>query len=419
MPAIIENDDEKWQGVPDPPGGYTPPSNVETSSGTATSTPNDVVNTGKFTGIGGQPELWRIGEPPYTFVMVYYAPGDFDPPIATMWEVPDEETLLAFGGGKRPIVDKFVTQAEIDSAGAIMMGSTDLIPEAELDPWTGFKARIDRAAKVQPWLADPEVYALIGAAYVEGRALEDWELFDTEWYRSRNDREKAWAEISLANPSEAESMQEQDKLKVRMMFEAIGAAGNSDELIEYMATRYTTGQWNDTHLTAQIEAVSSGWGTLDEDLNEWMKESGSTGIQTIDRQDEIRSMFSKWLGPAYPPNDALVKEWATKLRNNASGDEQLTAYLKGQRSALYPEYENPDLTYEDIAAPWRSVMSRMWGETPDETGGTFQQLVKMNDLGGAEKLLRTEGRAAGNSTVMKEYSKSMQAASGGSVRRAL
>jgi hypothetical protein len=61
----------------------------------------------------------------------------------------------------------------------------------------------------------------------------------------------------------------------------------------------------------------------------------------------------------------------------------------------------------------------MWGETPDETTGTFQSLVKMNDLGAAEQLLRTKGREDGNSTVMKEYSRSMQAASGGSVRRAL
>ena len=278
---------------------------------------------------------------------------------------------------------------------------------------------MERASKTQPWLLDPEVYAIIGAAYIEGRELQEWELDDTDWSRSRNAGQKAWQKMFWADPATAEQKLMDDQTQVRAMFESIGAAGNDPALIEFMAQQFSIGNWSDRQLAAQVEAVTSGWGEVDESLKAWLTENDVTGVGTVDKTDEIRAMFNRWLGPAYPPSDAQVSEWATKLRNNASADEELTASLKAQRMSLYPSYENENLTYEDIASPWRSVVQQMWGETADETDSMFQDIVRMNDLTEAQRLLRRVGLNTGNEKVVMDAALSVNASTGGSVRRAL
>lgn len=405
----------------DRPKATDPPQTVQTVSVAPppAAAPVTETDTGpgddRFYGLGGNPDLWKVGDEYY---IVHYAPG-FEPPIPIVWRVPDEETLKAFGGGSIPKVDKKLTTAQAESAGWVQMGTTDQLPDSEDNPWVGFKDRIDRASRVQPWLTDPDVYAVVAAAYAEGRPVEDWEMEATAWWQARNDREREWARISMADPKTAEQMLATNQIKVSTMFEAIGAAGNDPALLEYMATKYTTGQWDETMLARQVEAVTSGWGELDQGLADWMAGEDIEGISTIDKQEDVRNLFLRWLGPQYAPDDPLVQEWATRIRNDASGDEALTEYLRGQRMALYSEYDNENLTYEDIASPWRSVVSRMWGETADETDPMFDKIVRMNDLAGAEKLLRTEGRKRGNQTVMEDYTRAVSTSTGGSVRRAV
>lgn len=426
MPPIIENEDEKWQGVQDPydhrPPSQAPPTNSAPSaspSSPATDGAGDLDST--FTGIPGDPEIWYNSDNGAWYA-VYYAPGDFDPPIATLWRVKDDETLKAltgFDSTDTGQADKKVTNADLEATGSILFGTTDEIPEAEGDPWTGFKERMERASKTQPWLNDPEVYAIIGAAYIEGRELQEWELDDTEWSRSRNAAQKSWQKMYWADPATAEQKIMDDQTQVRAMFESIGAAGNDEAMVEFMALQYSIGNWSDKQLSAQIEAVTSGWGEIDGDLAAWLVDNDVTAQQTIDKTDDVRALFNRWLGPAYPPSNEQVREWATKIRNNASADEELTASLKAQRMALFPEYANENLTYEDIASPWRSVVQQMWGETADETASMFQDIIRMNDLTEAQRTLRRVGLDDGNKKVVMDAAMSVNAATGGSVRRAI
>ena len=186
-----------------------------------------------------------------------------------------------------------------------------------------------------------------------------------------------------------------------------------------MANQYTIGNWSDQKLAQQIEAVTSGWGTLDSGLDAWMKDSKVSSVESIDKSEEVRALFDRWLGPAYPPTDAQVKEWTTKLRNDPSANEQLVGTLRGQRLALFPSYQDESLTYEDIASPWRSVVNQVWGETADETSATFQEIVGMNNKLEAEQLLRRKGFEEGKEKVILDASSALNNAVGGSVRRAL
>jgi hypothetical protein len=429
MPPIIENEDEKFDYRPPAPDPYDhrPPSQAPPTYSASSPPPSSPSGDeagdreATYAGIPGDPEVW-YNTNTGAWYAVYYAPGDFDPPIAILWRVKDDETLKAitgFDSTDTGQADKKVTNADLEATGSVLFGTTDEIPEADGDPWTGFKERMERASKTQPWLNDPEVYAIIGAAYIEGRELQEWELDDTEWSRSRNAAQKTWQKMYWSDPATAEQKLMDDQTQVRAMFETIGAAGNDPALIEFMAQQYSIGNWSDRQLAAQVEAVTSGWGEVDESLKSWLTDNDVVGVGTIDKTDEIRATFNRWLGPAYPPTDAQVREWATKLRNNASADEELTAALKAQRMSLYPEYANENLTYEDIASPWRSVVQQMWGETADETGSMFQDIVRMNDLTQAQRTLRQVGLDEGNNKVVQAAALSVNAATGGSVRRAI
>ena len=133
---------------------------------------------------------------------------------------------------------------------------------------------------------------------------------------------------------------------------------------------------------------------------------GDQGIEIGDPAKgvtDVKAQWAKWLGPAYPPSDAQVAEWSSKLREGGEGaQDQLSEYLRSQRVAMYPGYENDALTYEDIAAPWRGFATNAWGQTIDESSDTFQQLVKMNDTVEGGKLLRKEGMEQGIGKVKED-----------------
>ena len=68
-------------------------------------------------------------------------------------------------------------------------------------------------------------------------------------------------------------------------------------------------------------------------------------------------------------SDAEVSQKAGRLRNDTDYEAALIEQLKNNRLGLFPKYTNPELTYEDIARPWRNLTTSVWGEAADETQG--------------------------------------------------
>ncbi len=221
--------------------------------------------------------------------------------------------------------------------------------------------------------------------------------------------------LAAANPSQAETKIEDDQSLVRSLFDGIGAEGTDAALIDYMAKQFSIGVWSQTYLTEQVEAAISGNYDMDTELTNFIEDGGIELVSTKQQQESVRSLWNDWLGPAYQPSEAEIEKWATVLRKSGDGREELISMLRGQRMALYSEYEDPNLTYRDIAAPWKNVVFNTLGETADETSEMFQSIIRMNDYGEANKVLRRKGLDEGNDKVWADAT----SATGSSVRRAI
>jgi hypothetical protein len=178
------------------------------------------------------------------------------------------------------------------------------------------------------------------------------------------------------------------------MFRQLGVEGVGDEVLEFLATKFSHGTWSQSHLQEQVWVMTGSPSSepLNADLRAFLESGDHTVPQAQFMDTDVKSLFDTWLGPAFPPTDNQVKEWAAKMRRSPEQTrDELTEYLRKQRVALFPGYADDSLTYEDIAAPWRSFQQQMWGQTIDETDPTFLEVVKLNDANEAGKLLRREG----------------------------
>ena len=351
----------------------------------------------RYTGLPGKPEIWKKGKNWYA---VYYIPGT-EPPIPIIYKIPTWDEVKSFFGGKTPVADRNVTDADIKASGGIMMGTTDNIPEEDGDPWAGFLERMDRAAETQPWLEDPEVFALHASAWLEGREVEQWELEGTSWWQSQNERQRDWAWTVMRDPEEAKTRMEDRNSAVALALAELGIVLD-EKVVSYIASQVEMGHWSVAKGLEQINAIAGGSNSryeLDTGLADVI--GGATVASSTMGTQNVIDLYLEWLGPAMGQvSEAEAAKWATKIRE--LGDvarEELIAQLKQSRLALFPEYTDESMTYRQIAAPWKNFASNIWGQTIDESSDMFLQILRANDSGEAGKILRREGLDQGISKV--------------------
>lgn len=348
----------------------------------------------RFNGLPGKPDIWKNSSTNEWYA-VYYVPGS-RPPLPMLYHVPSNDDLDSFfGEGKDHKPDKILNDKAITSTGATVWGSTDMIPEQEGDPWSGFLDRMERAKDVQPWLEDPEVFALQSSAWLEGRAPERWEYEQTEWWQARSAAEQEWLWLTARSPEEANKKAESDYIAVYDRFRAIGVASPADEVVDYMAIRFSTGAWSESMLEEQMTALFGGDTAvnLDAGLGNLAREHDLTVADPTLHTNRVKDLFKEWLGPKFPPSDQQIQKWSQALRDDEeAGFDTLNQHLRAQRLALYPDYKDETLSYDDIASPWRGFYTQAWGtETADETSDEFQKLIKLNDTEEAGKYMRQKG----------------------------
>ena len=110
-----------------------------------------------------------------------------------------------------------------------------------------------------------------------------------------------------------------------------------------------------------------------------------------------------------------IAEWAGILRNDPDGSAKLEKMLSEQRLQLFPNYTDPQATYDDIASIWRNVWYNLWGEQPNEKDPLFIDVVKDNDLTTATQTLLKEGLTRGIDDVVNRTLSDMLTAFGGNV----
>ena len=100
------------------------------------------------------------------------------------------------------------------------------------------------------------------------------------------------------------------------------------------------------------------------------------------------------------------------MRDDPDYEDALINSLKQSRLAAFSNYTNPELTYEDIARPWRNLTTSVWGQNADETQGWWQEMVKSNDYTTAQATLRERGLENNIAQVNIEATEALQQALG-------
>jgi len=402
------------------PSGSSPPP-VITDQASVQSIPTSDVNVE-----GGTPfEVWHNsdGETFLVWMTPALEDGDADLPVA--YRIPDAESfkdLFGAGATLQSIASTTTVRPFDLNSGVVVLGTTDLIPDpraTDMDGLDMFMELYEKRAGVEPWLRDPEVMALIiGAELVEGRAVTDAEWQQTEWWQTHSAAERSWLELVNGDPAQAQQALEDQRTNAEQLLRNAGVNNPDSALVNFIADKVTMGSWSATYANQQVTKLSDPFapGDLDGELRAFGQVD-----RTQAEEDTVRNLITEWLGPRL--SNGWSQEWVEQqaglIRNDPDHIQVLTDRLQRQRLAMFPEYTDPTLSYEDIAGPWRQVVSQEWGEIPDEVNDwVFSRVLQLNDLGEAQKLLRTEGLSRNNFQVTQNALEGLAATMGGPVRRA-
>ena len=397
-------------------GSFPPPQTVADSvgapGGQATSGAPGGSNADTLADMPGDHEIWKVDG---VLFLVWFVPGT-EPPMPIMYEVTDDVEIGTVN------VDKTMSGAEADAAGALLMGSARVLDRADQHPIENFLDTFEAQLNTRPWLSDPEILSKLFGAYLEGRPLTEAELQDTEWFRTHNTQQRQWLIMTNTDPATANQMMADQNILTRNALIAAGIDEPPEGLIEIIAANLLQGNWTPDYTNDQIARLADPFapGELDDLITSWINEFDFTPDTTAQFEQDVRDMVSRWLGPSFATgwSDENIAAWAGEFRNNPDAQDELRASLSAQRMALFPGYTNENLTYEDIAAPWRAFYFNQWGQAPDEADDTlFSQIVNLNDAGAAGQLLRTEGLARGNPTTTLNAIKAFSQGLGGPVVR--
>lgn len=364
--------------------------------------------------------LWNVDGQNY---IVYEVPGSDGElyegnPVYMAYELKDNDLVnagLLTQGETAPQPNATMDQAFFNSI-AIVTGNTDQLTALIDNPFASFVETVGEQSQVAPWITDPEMISLIAEAAVEGREVSDAEWQTTNWYQTHNESEREWLRTYYADPSTATQLTTDSQISVANFLQAAGVSNAPEALINWVAGKFVSGQWSETYTGEQISLFADPYATgkRDASFENYLSSTALTGVdRTTEREREVRELYGKWLGPTLGNlNDNEVAEIAGRLRDDPEYQDQLVQSLKQSRLAAFGAYTNPELTYEDIARPWRNLTTSVWGQTADETQGWWQEMVKSNDFAQAQNTLREKGLEQDVTQVTQDATQALQQALG-------
>lgn len=346
----------------------------------------------KYQGVPGQSELWKVGTKTY---LTYKVPKST---LVIGFQIHDKSQIQdLFGPGATIRYDREIDEAQAKKAGLLHVGTREQLRIEDEHPWRTFEEAFRTEVQTNPAYKDPKFLALVAAAALQGRSPTVSELQTTDWYRKANDAQRSWQVLKLSDPASANEFRQENRDKVANLFAEYGSWDTPADLVNRVADYFTNGAFNETEVRRQIRGIvdpQSGI-AVHGSLTNFIAENELSVNTTQQHEQDVLELVRTWLGPSHGWTDAQVKSWAGRFRSNPGARDSLISELGKQRLALYPEHENPDLSYEDIAAPWRGFFMSEWGQVPDETDGLFSQIVRLNDAGTARQVLIREGLKRG------------------------
>ena len=357
-------------------------------------------------------EYWNVDG---NYYIVYFIPGTGTP---IYYDTSLDDLKNIFGPVEFPGVEATIkTPTSQQWNKAIRFGdSLELykpdIYNPEQSPWVSFVDTLAKEAKIRPWLNDEEMVLLLAEATIEGRTVTDAEWQSTNWWRTHTQAERDWLLLAQSSstdfsgdlPADAQRKIDDDKLAIKNLMQQSGIANPSDELVNWVAQKFTTGLWSETYTSDQITILADPTmeAEIDSDLNNFITSGEIDYDTTRAGESQVKRLVKEYLGPVFGGNiaDSQINKWASMIRNDPDAEINIKDTLLNMKKGLFPGF-NDELTYEEIAAPWRGFSTNTWGGTVDETSTLFQDIVKSNDVAKATTLLYNAGLKDGGSEKIK------------------
>ena len=218
-------------------------------------------------------EYWNVDG---NYYIVYYIPGT-GTPIYYDTSLQDLENI--FGPVEFPGVQESIKSPTSEQwNSAIRFGdSLELadpnIYNPEQSPWVSFVDTVAKESKIRPWLADEEMVLLLAEATLEGRTVTDAEWQSTEWWRTHTQEERDWLLLAQSGTTDftgvltadAQRKIEDDRLAIENLMVQSGISNPSEELVNWVSEKFTTGLWSEAYTSDQITILSDP--TLEADMD--------------------------------------------------------------------------------------------------------------------------------------------------------
>jgi peptidoglycan hydrolase-like protein with peptidoglycan-binding domain len=376
-------------------------------------------------------ELWYNSETKQWMVVqvmpgIKMPDGSTSDVVYTSWVVESDEDLEAvIGPDATPTAKKVVTDDDLTKLGVVDFGGIDELRDwggLEGDPFATYVEDMATLAITRPWVLDPDYAALAIMAVMEredGQLTLD-EIQTTKWYQGASDTERHWMEVSNGDPATAARWESDSKEATAEMLRMAGIDNVPQGVSDWMSMQVVHGTWTQEHLKLQIKGLADPYSDIavDASLMQEVSDADWSPDQTRAKEDDVRGLLNKWLGPVYGGwSEGAVAGKAGDLRNDPDAELEFIESLKDRRMAMYPGHEDRNVSYQDLARPWKTFQQRSWGtEAVDETDPLFSQLIKNNDAGINGALLTKEGLKRNNTQVINDTQAAMEQAWGGAVR---
>ena len=285
--------------------------------------------------------------------------------------------------------------------------------QSGLTPWEGFVDYLDKEAELRPWLEDEEMVFLLAEATLEGRVVTDAEWKTTNWWRTSTQGQRDWLLLSQGKPldelpADAKAKLQDDKIAIRDALLEAEISNPSDELVNWISYKLTTGGWTPVYTLDQIDLLAND-GDIDEDLSSFISGDGITIEGTRAGETKVENIYTEILGPVFGQmSDELKRMEGSKLRNDPNYEFKLREKLIGQKKSLFPQYAE-NATYEEFATPWLNFTNNAWGEQVDPASVQFQEVLTLNNSVEASKYLTQQGLDLGKSKVVNEALQGLKA----------
>lgn len=384
--------------------------------------------------VPGGYQLWQIDG--QRIALAYQVPGE---DVWLTYDFPDPATLQALFPSGVPAVDVELTSSGvngvlIDSSGrevAAFVGDgrgVVALENTSTDPFADLERRWDQRAQRNKVYEDPEYLAKLTETILEGRQMTREDLYEVNSIARRPDGSVRDDEeidrllyVWTLSDDKYEQAIEQTRNAVRVTLAQAGVdvTDNLEGVIDYMAQRVFSAEWTSEYVTLQANVLSgASKAKLDGGLQQAMQ--GVDVNSNLNRQQELKREAQRYLGPAISGflSEQFFSDWAKEIGANPEAKAKFTDSLKGMRLAHFSAYgDDPELTYDEIANPYRSLVFQTWGTQADETDPFFLSLLQGNDMEAAAKALRKKGLDIGNERVTNDTLSSMGKAFGSQVAR--